>query len=226
MLFKSPHAAQVFKIRSAMVTERSAMGEPLATRSAVRAEFGQFGPEQAVLNPITGQMEQFAEIIGHFFDTDEWYEQRLASMPMPDDPAEIAKCQEEKAFMERILLQKCQSVPSMISQVEKVTVPAPIPWASYGSQTPEQIVDAAQLLELVPEAVQYEKEHDRRPAVLDVLEPLLAGLSADRVSAAVPGEAYPEGAFDVAPSQGVTVGAPQPRTDGGIMSGGPNITIA
>lgn len=218
MLFKSPHAAMTFNIRPSIPT-RNAMGEIISERPAIRAEFGQFGAEQPVVNPLTGQTDMHAEIIGHFFDTDLWYEQRLESRPVQDE-AEVERCQEEKEYLELVLQRKCREVPSLIQQVERVAVPASVPWANYDAQTAEQVVDAAQLLELVPEAVRYERENQRRPDVLSVLEPILEGLSPDRAAKAKPDEAYPDDAFHVEKGAGVTVGAPQPRTAGGIMQGG------
>ena len=142
MLFKSRHAAMVFKVRSA-IPRFNAMGEIIATRPSIRAEFGQFGAEQAVHNPLTGSTEMFAEVVGHFFDTDLWYEQRLGDTV---DPAEVERCTEEKAYLEAVLFRKCRDVPEFIERIEKARVPAPKPWASYDGQQAADVVAAAACL--------------------------------------------------------------------------------
>jgi hypothetical protein len=95
-------------------------------------------------------------------------------------------------------------------------VPAPKPWASYDGQQAADVVAAASLLALVPEALAYERENGQRP---DVLGPLEEALTADDADRAEPPTAYEAGAFDV-PGQksGVAVGKPQGRTDFGMVT--------
>ncbi len=215
MLFKSPHALMVFKIRSAIPT-RNAMGEVVATRAAIRAEFGTAGAEQAIHNPLTGGTESAAEIIGHFFDSDLWYEQRLGDNINNAD--EVARCQEEKDYLELVLQRKCREVPQFISQIERVRVPAGKPWASYDGQEPQAVVDAAQLLDLVPEAVAYERENQRRPDVLGPLEEALEVLPDDVKNRAQPPSEFEPGSFDLPGKTGVQVGKPQGRTEYGMVT--------
>src|ERR1039457_4516611 len=115
----------------------------------------------------------FAEVVGHFFDSELWYEQRLGDNG--GDPAEGERCQEERAYLELVLLRQCREVPEFISEVVRVRVPAGKPWASYDEMTVSEIVDAAQLLGLVPETVAYEQEQLQRQ---DVLAPLAVALDA------------------------------------------------
>jgi len=214
-LWKSPHAAMVFNVRPALDTY-NARGEVIATRPPIRAEFGIFGPEQPVHNPLTGSTEMFAEVVGHFFDSDLWYEQRLGDQI--NDAAEVERCQEEKEYLELVLTRKCREVPQFITEVRRVAVAAPRPWASYNTMEPAEIVDAAQLLALVPEAVAYERENAQRPDVLGPLEEKLADLPASEAGRAKPAEEFPEGSFDVERTDGVAIGKPQGRTDYGMVT--------
>ena len=215
MLFKSPHGNMDFKIRRSLPTY-NAMGEVIMERPAVRAVFGRWiGGETMVSNPL-GDPIPSAELVGHFFDTDVWYEERLGDST---DPAEVARCAEEKEQMERHLLRRCREMPGTIQLVQRVTVPYPKPWLTYDEQTPGEVVDAAQLLGMVAQAVAYERINLNRPDVLDVLEPLLDGPIPE------PDSEFPEGSLDVPAKQGVAIGAAQARTEHGMMLNTPRIEL-
>jgi hypothetical protein len=208
MLFKSPHANLEVKCRSAIVKRHPVMGDIIETRPAVRAEFGRFGAEQPVHNPLTGETDMFAEVVGHFYETDEWLERRLQDVP-PEDEETIKWMKEEHELMNRVLLRKCRELPGMIQLVVPHQVPFPKPWLTYDEQTPEAIVDNAQLLEMVAQTVAYERTTLARPAILDILEAVLEEA----------GETVPDAAWEFAPEdlempsgrEGVVLGQAQQR---------------
>jgi hypothetical protein len=210
MLFKSPHAAMRFNVWPQRYQRHPVTGEIIDTIPGYAVEFGRLGPEVTIRNPETGELETFADITGHFYDSD------LAAQEHNFTP-------EQKDTVEQLLLMKCRTVPMYIQLVEKVRVPFPKPWHNYDEMSPEQVVDAAQLLELVPETVAYEQENGQRASILEVLEPILGDL-ARKIE---PQFEYAEGALDV-PTKvggipqggGAVLSAPQGRTDGGIMLGG------
>lgn len=212
MLFKSPHAAMRFKIRSELVDRHKVTGDVIATHPAIVAEFGQWGAEQGVFNPVTGSSEMHAELIGHFFDTDEW----AASRNPLGDPKLAKTIADEKAMMERVLLGKCESVPQFISLVERVVQAAPLPWPNYNRLEADQIAPAAVTFEAVPEALLYERENAKRPLVLDALE---ASLKDAGKPLPVKEPVYAEGALDMPEASGVVLAGAPARTDGGITAG-------
>lgn len=120
--------------------------------------------------------------------------------------------------MEFVLQREARSKPGQLSLVQKVTQPAPRPWLTYDVQTPEEVIDSAQLLGLVPEAVAYERNGLQRPLILAALEPLLDGPLPDA------DEAYEEDALKV-PVGAVRLGEAQERTEHGMMKNTPRIEL-
>lgn len=214
MLFKSPYAAMRFNIWPTRDQRHPVTGEIIETVPGYVAEFGQIGPEVTFENPETGRLETTADIQGHFYDSE--LATKANGEPLTDD---------ERDTVESLLLSKCRSVPMYVSLVQKVAVKAVAPWASYDTMSPEDVVDAAQLLSLVPEAVAYERENAQRPAVLETLEEVLSGLAEAEIARSEPALAFPDGALDLPRRvggvvEGGEIGSPQARTDGGIMLGG------
>lgn len=217
MLFKSPHAAMRFKIRSEVRKYHNLTGEELVDqrKPAIVAEFGQWGAEQAVWDPVSGKSEMHAEMVGHFFDTEEW----AASRNPLGDPAVAKTVQQEREMIERVLLAKCETVPGMIQLIERVVAPAPLPWPNFNRLEADQIGPAAVTFEAVPEALLYERENAKRPLVLDALEAALADAPKAVKARAEKQAAYADGAMDVPESSGVVLAGAPARTDGGITAG-------
>lgn len=208
MLFKSPHAAMRFNVRPPLVTYHPVTGVVIGEQPAIVAEFGQTGDEFAVTNPVDGSTEMVANISGFFFDTE------VASRELGWDD-------EIRESVEALLLMKCRTVPMFIQLVEKQHVPAPKPWATYDELLPEQIIEAAAMLKLVPETLLYEKENAQRPDVIEPLEDrMLADEDAD-FSRAEPHMEYEPGALTpnpAGPGDPLRVAQPPGRTDGGIVT--------
>ena len=217
MLFKSPFGAYSVKVRSAL-PRYNARGEVISERRALRAEFGRWvGDEQMVANPLDPQHPiPSAELVGHFFDTDAWYQEAVEGVTNPDELELLA---EEKEYMEFVLQREARNKPGQLQLVQKVAVAAPRPWLTYDAQTAEEVVDAAQLLGMVREAVAYERNGLQRPDVLSVLEPLLDGPLPEAE------EGYEEGALDVPVAAGVSIGKAQERTQHGMMLNTPRIEL-
>lgn len=204
-----------FKIRSELVKRHPTTGDVIEVKPAIHAEFGRWSGEQAVYNPESGKTEMHADLIGHFFDTDTWAESRN---PLGDKA--VAKVvAEEKAMVERVLLGKCETVPGMIRLVEMKTIAAPRPWATYDTQEPENIAAAAEMLDLVPEALAYERENAKRPLVVEALEAALAALPKEAKVRAEPRVGFEEGALDAPEPSGVVLGGAPARTEGGLTAG-------
>lgn len=172
------------------------------------ADFGSLGGEQTIINPETGGHVQVADIRGGFFDSVEAQER----LKWTDDWREM---------VERSLEELQQIRPDYVEKVVAVHVPAPLPWPSYDTLGPDEVVELAPKLHLVAEALRYEREHLNRDEVTVMLEVELetAGLANPGPLLEIPSDQLKPMA-----SQGVAL-QPAPRsTDSGIPLDTPGFT--
>jgi hypothetical protein len=161
-MWKSRHAGLNVKVRSALETRHPVTGDVIATRPAVRAEFGFATGEQRVQNPYTGEFESLEGYQGGFFNLDAVAEQSGWD-------------EEIKAMVARRLDELCVQMPQSIQSVDFVTAPAETPWPTYDAETdPKKLVALAVSLGLAGKALAYERENAERADVIQALEKQLA----------------------------------------------------
>lgn len=156
MLFESPHANLTVNVSKERLIRHPVTGDVIEKVPAVRAQFGNLGPEFEFINPETNEVTRGAHITGHFFDTEE-------------EAIKNGWDADVKAMVERRLLALCQQQPEIIKQIVQEKPKAKLPWATYDGMDAAQVVSTAQATGLVDETLAYERENAKRPAVLDAL---------------------------------------------------------
>ena len=125
---------------------------------------------------------------------------------------------------ETILRKVAREQPNTVEEVLPEFVPAPLPWPTYGQATVEQIPEFAAMLNLVPEAIRYEKENLQRVAVL---APLMDALDPERAKDAEPQYEVPAESLQpmVKGRGGQRVGKPVPTNAKGIVTTTPGLVV-
>jgi len=157
MLYVSPYKNFTQNVRSELLTRHPVTGDVISTRPAISAKFGRLGDEQAVFNPLTGEMVMVADIQSGVYDT------------------EVAQAQEgwtdeEREMVERKLDEIADRIPAYVQKLVPVHVAAPAPWQTYDQTAPEKVAALAAELGLVPEALRYERENANREPIVTALE--------------------------------------------------------
>ncbi len=132
----------------------------LEWQERLAAEFGQLGDETTVLNPLTGEMTQVADIRSGVYDTMEAQRQN-------------GWTDAERELVEWKLDDIAARIPSFVRKLIPEHVPAPRPWQSYDETAGERVVAIAAELRLVPEALRYERENLNREGIVTALEAAL-----------------------------------------------------
>lgn len=213
-LFRSPHPGFRQNVRPPSEIAHPVTGVVISSTKALVAEFGVFGPEQLVYDPITQQQVAVADVQGGFFDS-------LAAQERED------WTDEERETVEAILRQVFRNMPAYGEEILPVPVAAPRPWSSYDELVDEKaakIPDLAEGLELVPETLRYERENLGRPEVIGPLEAMLeellaaAGEDADAVAKrSLPIQEVPGAMYEQSERHGVVVSHAPEMTDSGIV---------
>jgi hypothetical protein len=157
LIFKSKFSGFRVKVRSESRQIHGATGVEIGKTPSLVAEFGQFGPEFEFTAP-DGSIETGANIVGHYFDTDEATE-RLNWSP------------EEKEAVEKVLLMWCGKWPESVWLHSEA--PAAKPWPTYDEAHHKSIPGLAEQLGLVAEALAYEQQNKKRTEVVEKLSELL-----------------------------------------------------
>lgn len=207
-LFKSPHKNLTVNVRKPVMERHPASGDIIGVKSRrLSAEFGVQGGSSMVLDPVSGQNIEVAELWGGFFD----------SAAVADH---LGWTEDEHDAVVATLRYKCSVLPGMIQEVKALHVPAPLPWPTFTQSDAAEAVELAGRLKLVPETLRYERENLRRAVVLEALEEAILLLDPDDQSRAETQEAIPAGSFDEK-SHGVPLGtAPQINKDGAVIGSG------
>lgn len=127
---------------------------------AVRAVFGDFGPEVDVpitTDPNTGEVTSSmkgAVIRGHYFDTGIAQQQNNWT-------------DEEREAVERRLDFLCENIPEYCSHVEEQRAQAP--WPTYDSMHHNSIAGFAAQAGMVEQAILYESQNKNRESVIQQL---------------------------------------------------------
>ncbi len=133
----------------------------LEWQERLAAEFGTLGDEQAVLNPLTGEMTLVADIRTGVYDTLEAQKQN----GWTDD---------ERLLVEWKLDEVAAKNPAFVRKLVPQHVAAPAPWQTYDSTGADRVAAVAAELGLVPEALRYERENLNRVTLVAALEAALA----------------------------------------------------
>ena len=160
MLFQSKFSCYQVFVRPEIPHYHDLTGVLTSTTKALTAEFGSIGSEFQFENWIEGgRKDTGVEIRGHYFDTEE----AAKRLSWTDD---------ERESVEAVLLQKCQETPTWVwvaDRPEEEILPD-APWATYDSTHHWKIPKAAADLELVPQALAYERATKNREGVVAALE--------------------------------------------------------
>lgn len=129
------------------------------------AEFGWYGPEQAVVddegNPLVdedGMARRYAEIRYGVFDSEA-------------QAAQKGWTEEERILVEKKVDWQCQLTPNMVWRVQAAKA-AP-PWPTYDTTHHNQIGKTAEITGTVHAALAYERENKNRQSVVADLEQVL-----------------------------------------------------
>lgn len=205
-LFRSNHKGFVQNVRKEIPKRHPASGDIIGIdQRRLAAEFGVFGAERTIINPETGASYVTADIAGGFYDS-------VAAQ------IQHGYTDDERDAIEAKLRWVAQERPDYVQEVVAVHVPAPAPWATYDGLSPEDSVELATRLGLVPETLRYERERLQRPAVIGPLEAALAELSAEDKGRAEPLAEVPADML-VAPTGGrVRIGRGPRTTASGVVA--------
>lgn len=123
------------------------------------AEFGVWGGEFSYQDPLTGAMEVGSEFRGGYFNLDEQAREKGWS-------------DEDKEVVARHMIQMLSKPWCQFTLYDRPKVGAP--WPTYDETHHSKIVDLAQTLGLVSEALLYEEQEKNRPSVVEGLRAALA----------------------------------------------------
>jgi hypothetical protein len=157
MLFESKAVAHKHLVRNESYVRHPVTGDVLETIPAIWCDFGTLGQEYTWTNPETGEQMQGADIRGGSYDTEIEAQQNGWDSDI-------------REMVERSLLKLCEREPQRMWVVERETPRAAKPWPTYDEMDADQIVSMAQALGLVAESVQYERENEERPFIIQTLE--------------------------------------------------------
>lgn len=160
-VYRSTSQGLRVKVRSALQKRHPVTGDVIETIPAVYAEFGLFGPEVPIYNPLEGGMDTTAEIIGGFYDLDAVADAKIEAGEWDEDV---------KAMVRRRLDSLAQSQPGLLQRVDHVVPPASKPWPTYDDTPAKEIPSLAENLGLLGPALAYERENEDRAAVTSDLE--------------------------------------------------------
>jgi hypothetical protein len=142
-------------------------GDIIGYTKELVAEFGECEPEQDVfdvngdplVDPYTGQQfGKTANIRGHFFDS----RQQQEAKGWTDDEHDRVVAQVQRAAAQH---------PGLLWELKEQKVPAP--WPNYDTTDRAKIVDIAQTLGFVGEALAYEKQNRNRSTITGPLEQII-----------------------------------------------------
>lgn len=183
-------------------------GEPIEWHRRLAADFGQFGAEQTIINPETGNPIVVADIRGGFYDS-------VAAQQRE------GLTDEEREAIEEKLREEARIHPGYVQEVVAVHVPASAPWQTFNDMDPADVVKTAKLLGLEPESLRFERENLARPEVLEPLGKIVAALPPEEQARANPIMQIPDGELALGHGQQVPIGSPPEFTDTGIVKGTP-----
>lgn len=168
--YYSPYANYTANVLKERIPRHPVTGDLMVDQkvNAVRAVFGDFGPEIDV--PIPGteydaegrpiSTQKGTVIRGHYFDTEVAQQQN-------------GWTDEEREAVERRLDWICENVPEQCQHVEDARLP--VPWPTYDTiDSPGKIAALAAELGFEAEALAYERQNKNRPQVVQQLEKKLA----------------------------------------------------
>lgn len=158
MVFKSKYALLRVNVRSELTDYHPVTGVEIGKKKAIVAEFGTAGDEYTAEDPMTGKMEKWADISGHYWDSKIAQEQN-------------GWTDAERETAEAVVLNWCNRWPEA---VQLWSAPkAEKPWPKYDETHHNQIPTLAETLGLVAEALAYEQENKNRESVTSKLTELL-----------------------------------------------------
>lgn len=157
MLYKSPYADLQVLVRSESVQYHPATGVEINRIRELTANFGSHGGTFTATDPISGNVEEYPIIHGHYFDSKEASER----LGWNDDELESVD-----ATLNRL----CREQPYLIAAVDMSIPAAAIPWPTYDDHDWRKIPDTAAGLGLAAQALAYEKENRNRDTVVKGLE--------------------------------------------------------
>jgi len=164
MLFESKFSCYQVFVRPEIPHYNDLTGVQTGTTKALIAEFGSVGDQFEFSNWLEGGKKDVGvEIRGHYFDSDE-AAQRLG---WTDD---------ERESVETVLLEQCIKTPTWVWEVNRVPAAPSPPWATYDDTHHWKIPGVAADLNLIHEALAYEKATKNREGVTQPLEEKLAEL--------------------------------------------------
>jgi hypothetical protein len=166
MLFESKFSLYQVFVRPEIDFYHPVTGVKTGSEKALIAEFGSVGDQFEFANWLEGgRTDTGVEIRGHYFDSEE-AAQRLNWTD------------EERESVETVLLEQCQKTPTWVWHVDRAPAPPAPPWVTYDKTHHWQIPKSAAELDLIPEALAYERATKNRPGVIQGLEERLEGAGA------------------------------------------------
>lgn len=155
-LFYSPHAGYRLLIKDQYEERHPRTGDVIHTDPMIWAEFGKYGDVQTFFNPETGETQQGAQIIGHYYDTDA-------------EAAQNGWDQDTHDLVVRRLRDAQRREPYRVQEQHVEKPKAALPWPTYDGCDAAQVLDLAPTLGVVDAVLAYEAENRGRPAILDGL---------------------------------------------------------
>lgn len=172
-VYKSAYADLQVLVRPEIPFYHPVTGVETNKVKALTAKFGLHGSEFPSTNPLTGELEMHASIIGHYYDTEEAAERE-------------GWTEEERASVEATLDRLCREQPYLIGKVDMTLPPAPAPWPTYDTTSPAQVAKLATSLGLVAETIAYERENENRDKIIAELEDWLVDNAPQEVASEAP----------------------------------------
>lgn len=160
-VYKSAYAALQVCVRGEIPFYHPVTGVETSRVRRLTADFGLYGSEFNMENPLTGEIETHATVTGHYYDTEAAAEKE----GWTDD---------ERESVEYTLDKLCFEQPYLIAKVDMSVPPAPAPWPTYNQTQATNVVKLATSLGLVTETLLYERENENRPKIVAELEDWLA----------------------------------------------------
>lgn len=165
MLFRSNFANFTQVVRHEINIPHPTLPTYIDTIKRLAADFGQLGAEYEYTAP-DGTVGKAADIRGHYFDSVVAQEQN-------------GWTDEEREAVEKQLIMTANRWPEAVQVVERAAAVAP--WPKYDTTHHSKIVQLAEDLGLVEQALVYEQENKNRESVV-------AGLSAKLTAPAPEGD--------------------------------------
>lgn len=178
-VYKSAYAALQVCVRPEIPFYHPVTGVETHRVPRLTADFGLFSSEFTAANPLTGELEEHAVIIGHYYDTQVAAEKEGWS-------------EDEQASVIDTLDKLCRDQPYLIAKVDLTMPPAPAPWPTYDTTPAANVVKYATSLGLAQQTLTYELENEARDKIIAELQDWIADNPApqevaEQTAAPVPG---------------------------------------